>query len=285
MNTTVGDSFDIGWKVAAVIHGYAGKGLLDSYEIERKPVAVRNIERSGVRNQVHQDYVGWVMEARGNGVVKSPDEAGKALRRRIAEHVASHDGENKDHGIELGYRNDASPVVIPDHDASGASAPDWNYRNYIPSTWPGARAPHVFLADGHTSIFDLFGPCYTLVGFSQDGQWAWEFGAAATRLKVPLKVVHLPNEPHVAQVWQRAAVLVRPDDHVAWRAGGRHEEQVDVTRILNIATGKVDAPATSNTTGTNGTHDVLQDVRAKGFTGTTGNEDREGVKLLGAFQN
>lgn len=275
MNSAVGDSFDLGWKLASVIKGYGGRFLLDSYETERKPVAVRNIERSGVHHSVHQEYVGWVREA-GHGAVTAQDAAGRALRQRIADHVLSHDGENQDHGIEMGYRNEQSPVVISE---PNTSAPEWNYRNYIPSTWPGARAPHVFLADSETSIFDLFGPEYTLVDFSPDGKWAGRFSEVAGRLTIPLKTVHLPDEPHVAGIWERQAVLIRPDDHVAWRAPANLDTPVDVERMLNIAVGKLSSASEASIT-----DDVLVKVRKDGFSGTIGNVNRDEVKLLAAFQ-
>jgi hypothetical protein len=96
--------------------------------------------------------------------------------------------------------------------------PAWKKRHYIPSTWPGARAPHVYLQDGKTSIFDLFGNDYTLIDFSSDGIFAKMFADAAKKFAIPLKTVHLPKERHARRVWERVSVLVRPDDHVAWRA-------------------------------------------------------------------
>jgi FAD-dependent monooxygenase len=243
MNTAVGDSFDIGWKLAAVVKGYGGRSLLDSYEVERKPVAVRNIERSGVHHQVHFHYVGWVRDA-GPGVVLTDEGKGRQLRQRIADHVRSRDGENQDHGVELGYRYEGSPVIFPDSHMRAAL--EWNYRHYIPSTWPGSRAPHVYLADGDTSIFDLFSHDYTLVDFSKDGSWAAQFSKTAARLEIPLKIVHLPDEAHHAQVWERQALLVRPDDHVAWRAPVEvAAAEVDVERVLEIATGSWSSLAAS----------------------------------------
>ena len=233
MNTAIGDSFDIGWKLSAVTQGWGGKYLLQSYDIERYPVAMRNIERSGVHGSVHATYATWVLNSNEEKATLSHDDS--ELRESIIQLVASRDGENKDHGIEMGYRYNGSPVIIPD---TAVAEPAWNYRTYVPSTWPGARAPHVYLNDGETSIHDLFGREYTLVDFTKDGVVAQAFSHVAAELKVPLNTVHLPDESHVAKIYERDAVLVRPDDHVAWRAPLDGFQVEDVARILRIAVGK-----------------------------------------------
>ncbi|KAL6362177.1 hypothetical protein LRP88_04254 [Fusarium phalaenopsidis] len=278
MNTAVGDSFDLGWKLAAVIKGWGGSGLLQSYEAERKPVAVRNIERSGVHHKVHQDYVGWVLEA-GPGTLSASTKDGLALRERIKAHVLAHNGENLDHGIEMGYRYNGSPIILKDQDQD-KDEPEWDNRCYIPSTWPGARAPHVFLRDGKTSIFDLFGPGFTIVDFTLDRRWATKFETAASRLGVPLTPVHLPQEYHARAVWESDAVLVRPDDHVAWRPPVGSVDQVNFDHILNVATGW----ALSDTDDNETLNTTLESVRKDGFTGTVGNISQAHVKQLAEFQ-
>ena len=92
------------------------------------------------------------------------------------------------------------------------------FRYYDPTTTPGSRVPHVFLKDGTTSIYDLLDEAFTLVDFSQDGEHAAAFAQVARQMHVPLTTVHLPGEPHVRQIWERDAVLVRPDDFSAWRS-------------------------------------------------------------------
>ncbi|EQB54275.1 FAD binding domain-containing protein [Colletotrichum gloeosporioides Cg-14] len=232
MNTAVGDCFDLGWKLAAVIRGWGGESLLRSYEAERKPVARTNIERSGVHHQVHQDYVRWVSQMSARGGI--PDlEVGSVLRQQIIDHINSHDGENKDHGIELGYRYNDSPVIIPE---TATTEPEWNARQYVPSTWPGARAPHVFLSDGETSTHDLFGPNFTLFDFSQDGVWLARFSGLCDALSIPLKTVQLSEEEHVHKIWQRDSVLIRPDGHVAWRSPVG-SDQVDIEKVLRLVSG------------------------------------------------
>jgi hypothetical protein len=153
--------------------------------------------------------------------------------------VEQHDGENKEMGIELGYRYTGSRVAVSDKD--GTQEPPYSERDYIATTWPGARAPHVFLKDGSTSIHDLFGSGqqYNLVDFSSDGTFSQTFRSASEGLNVPVKFVHLPDEPHTRKIWERDAILVRPDDHVAWRSSSEEASiSEDVAlEILKIATG------------------------------------------------
>lgn len=276
MNTAVGDSFDLGWKLAAVLNGFGGEQLLKSYELERLPVAVRNINHSGTLWQRWARIWGSCAEVGPD--VLSQSKLGKAFKAELANCFLINDGENKDHGIEMGYRYKASPVVVGDPEAS---EPEWNFRHYVPSTWPGARPPHVFLADGETSIFDLFGEKYTIVDFSEDGKWADQFGKAAKRLGVPLKKVHLPAEKHVRDLWERDAVLIRPDDHVAWRSLRNHAKfEGDVEEILKTAVGlKGDLEA-----GVQNRERALDGVRQKGFAGTVGNVNQDKVAMKAGFQ-
>ncbi|ETR97598.1 hypothetical protein M419DRAFT_39261 [Trichoderma reesei RUT C-30] len=276
MNTAVGDSFDLGWKLAAVLNGYGGELLLKSYELERLPVAVRNINHSGTLWQRWARI--WSSCAQVRPDILSQSKLGKAFKAELAHSFLTNDGENQDHGIEMGYRYNASPVVVGDSDAS---EPEWNFRHYVPSTWPGARPPHVFLADGETSIFDLFGQEYTIVDFSKDGKWAYEFGKAAERLCVPLEKVHLPTEKHVRDLWERDAVLIRPDDHVAWRSPRDHTKfEGDVGDILEIAVGlKGNLEA-----GVQIRERALDEVRQKGFAGTVGNVNQDNVAMKAGFQ-
>lgn len=219
MNTGLGDAFDIGWKLAAVLNGQAHPDLLHTYELERWPVVTTNVERSGVHNAVHLRAV--EMLGAGGGVstldgCKGPATA-QQLRGALHKLYQENDGENKDLGIEMGYRY-VSPVCIPG--PKDASAPAWVPEAYRPTTIPGSRPPHVFLSDG-TAISDHFGKHYTLVEFV--GSVRAETGSAfvidaARSIGMPLTYVRLENENKAAQLWEQPLVLVRPDQHVSWRA-------------------------------------------------------------------
>lgn len=280
MNTALGDSFDIGWKLAAVLAGYGGPALLQSYELERRPVAEHNIEHSGVHWTVHAKF--WSLCAAPS--ITSQSQDGKELRAKIAAYLLQHDGENKGQGIELGYRYNGSPVIVVDDDGK---EPPWEKSRYVPSTWPGARAPHVFLKDDETSIFDLFGTGnqYSLIDFTHDGRFIRKFESEAKRLSIPLKAIHLPDEEHARVVWERDAVLVRPGDHVAWRAQvgdmGSDVEVIDAEHVLLVAVGQ-QQPMLANGA-TDGEGDALT-AGQKTFTGTVGNVDQERVEMRATFQ-
>ncbi|KAE8415230.1 hypothetical protein BDV36DRAFT_227144 [Aspergillus pseudocaelatus] len=144
---------------------------------------------------------------------------------------------NKSIGVEMGYRYESSICVPSELDRDG-SPPEFDARRYIPSTYPGCRAPHVFLKDG-TPIFDRYTREFTLVEFhdtapSPSVEW---FQIAAQRGRVPLGVVALRGEDHARQIWGADLVLVRPDGFVSWH--GNEVRDVDTAlEILSQAVGR-----------------------------------------------
>ncbi|KAH8807752.1 FAD binding domain-containing protein [Xylogone sp. PMI_703] len=261
MNMGVGDAYDIGWKVAAVLNGYGGEHLLKSYNDERRSVAFRNVERSGHHFSVIGKYIELVGEG---GKLLSTTEEAKNLKKRITEHLQSNDGENKDHGIEMDYRFPDSYVVIKD----GSKEKEWNPRNYTPSTTPGSRAPHVYLRDDKTSIFDLYGEDYTIVDFTSSGKVSASFEEVAKSLGIPLKRVHLPSEQHVRSIWERDIVLVRPDGIVSWRSDNQGADTLDAEAIKHVLLVSVGQRATN-------TEKAKRSTELKAFTSSVGNVDQD----------
>jgi FAD-dependent monooxygenase len=242
MNMGLGDAFDLGWKLAAVINGGGGSRLLDSYEHDRRPVALLSIERSGVHMATHMN-VGTILQP-DPLAVDAGSEEGKKLRKAIHDHYQAHDGENKDLGVEMGYRY-KSGICLPDDNPS--AEPDWSPAHYTPTTWPGGRAPHVFLNNG-TAIFDHFGKDFTLVEFLADkdrhDHSAESLLGAAKTLSVHLSHLRLVGEDRARQLWEKRLVLVRPDGHIAWRS----DKVIDQTLagyIIGVAAGLVE-PLRSN---------------------------------------
>lgn len=205
MNTGVGDAVDLGWKLAAMVQGWGGPRLLESYEAERLPVGIRNRAASArhlsIRTAIAAAYTPRIHEDSPRG-----EKARQALGEKILE---LGNLENEALGIEIGYRYDDSPVTCRED----GPAPAQEMERYHPSTWPGVRVPSLFLADGR-AILDLLGPGFTLLRFA-DADVSGLEKAAASR-GVPLEVLDVRDEL-AARLYQRRLVLVRPDQHVAWR--------------------------------------------------------------------
>jgi 2-polyprenyl-6-methoxyphenol hydroxylase-like FAD-dependent oxidoreductase len=219
MNTGVGDAVDLGWKLAATIRGWAGPRLLESYEAERRPIALQNRPAS----RRHMDVRIRIAELFAASLaVREPDY--DAIGAEIAR---LGNAENEYWGIEHGYRYEASPVICYE----GTPPPRFDPLVVTPTTWPGSRLPHVFLGDG-SALYDHLGPDFTLLSLDASAQ---RFAEAAAAAGVPLRIVSLPSEPPLA-ILERRLVLVRPDHHVAWR-GDREPE--DCRAVLERVSGRL----------------------------------------------
>ena len=208
MNTGVGDAVDIGWKLAAVLQGWGGAHLLDSYTAERKPIAMINV------NEAAEMRASFDKQTPFSPRIEEDSEEGRQLREKARAAIMRTRAKEFQHdsaGIELGYRYENSPICVAD----GTPAPELDHGLYVPSTWPGVRAPHVWLKDGRSSL-DLYGRGFTLLNLSDAITDTNRITEAAHRVGLPFAVVEL-NEAKVRQVYQRDFVLVRPDGHVGWR--------------------------------------------------------------------
>src|SRR5258706_475471 len=221
MNTGMGDGVDLGWKLSAALSGWAGPKLLDSYDAERRPVALRNVEEA-TRNFQLRSF------APVPDLVKATP-AGEAARKRLGEEIVrSTSRELLSDGIAMGYRYDGSPIVCPD----GSEPPPMSVTEYVQTSFPGARAPHVQLADGR-SMLDLFGRAYVILRFGRDAPDVTPFEDAAKRRSVPLEAAAI-EEPAVCSAYDKKLVLVRPDGHVAWRGD---ELPADAAAVIARVTG------------------------------------------------
>ncbi len=204
MNTGIGDACDLAWKLAAVQQGWAGAGLLDTYEAERRPIAERNVAASA-RNAA------GLMAAPVPPTLEAEGAEGEALRRLVGERIlASQRKEFESAGVQLGYRYEGSPLVVAD----GTPEPEDDEILYVPTTRPGSRLPHLTLPDG-AALFDRLGPGFTLLRVGAGAPAGDAFADAARKIGLPLEVVALPD---LRERLERRLVLVRPDQHVAWRS-------------------------------------------------------------------
>jgi 2-polyprenyl-6-methoxyphenol hydroxylase-like FAD-dependent oxidoreductase len=215
MNSGIADAIGLAWALAANLQGWGGPGLLDAYDRERRPTAWWHLAASqrhmGVRAEI-----GGVYAAAGDLGGDGPEA--EAKRAAAGTQIATlGNAENESWGVELGYRYDDSPVIWPE-----PGAPTVDPITYRPSTWPGTRLPHVFLEDG-VSIHDRLGLHLTLVALEDIDGTAIEAAAAARG--IPLQVLRL-GRPDLRPIYARDLLLVRPDQHVAWR-GDRLPDDLD----------------------------------------------------------
>lgn len=224
LNTGMGDVDNLGWKLAATLQGWGGPRLLDSYEIERRPVGLRNI------NQAYTGHADNRDRPSHPEIAKDTPEGARARARMKEQILASQPAMVLSDGIALGYRYDPSPIVWPD---GTPPTPDTS-STYVPTARPGSRAPHAWLAEGR-SMVDLFGNGFVLLRFGPDAPDSGAIEAAFRRRKIPLQVVPIAN-PAIARLYDKKLVLVRPDGHVAWRSDAPPE---DATALADYVRGAV----------------------------------------------
>jgi len=217
MNGGVGDAVNLAWKLAAVIQGWGGEALLDSYEFERRQFHERALAET-IQNSEDNELVTPGLE---------DPVRGETLRAALGDRIQRTKPKNfQSLGISLGYRYENSPVILAD----GTPSMPYETSRYVPTARPGHRAPHVWLPDG-TPLFDHFGQGLTLLALGREIKYSGLAHAAEAR-GVPLTIVRR-SEPELRELYEASLVLVRPDQHVAWRADVEPqdpEEVIDAVR-------------------------------------------------------
>ena len=214
-NTAVEDAVNLGWKLSAVIRGYASETLLSTYEQERRPLAIRNTSYA----KGFADSLGLFEPEEG-----IEDDSAEAIeaRARAGEYLAKHGRlEFNIPGVTFGGRYDDSAAIFPD----GTEAPPDAANSYVPTACPGGRAPHIWLSDSE-SIYDRFGFEWTLLCLGGARDSALPLVDAAKARSLPLTVLEL-RDGVARGIYGADLVLVRPDQIVAWRG----DSAVDATAI------------------------------------------------------
>jgi 2-polyprenyl-6-methoxyphenol hydroxylase-like FAD-dependent oxidoreductase len=223
MNTGIADAVDLSWKLAAAIEGWGGDGFLASYDAERRPIGERNVRAATGYFEGHRDF------EHGVEAIEDATKEGDEIRKRVGEKLMRDIARMfRTIGVQLGYRYDPSPICVPD----GTPTPPDEPETYVPTARPGSRAPHVWLADGRSTL-DLFGHGFVLLRLGSEAPDPSALARAAAQRKMPLQIVTLP-EPEVLRAYDRRLVLVRPDGHVAWRGD---EIPVDVEALVDRVRG------------------------------------------------
>jgi 2-polyprenyl-6-methoxyphenol hydroxylase-like FAD-dependent oxidoreductase len=225
MNTGIGDAYDLAWKLRGALEGWGGDSLLASYAPERRPIGKRNCLASEEATIGSRDW-----RAAFDPSIRDNTEEGRRRRAALIQRIDV--GQRKSHemhGIELGYRYVGSPIIWPEP----GEGPDPDNRRYEPTTWPGARLPHLWLADG-TALHDKLGDGYTVLALGTSPAEAERIAAPLRALGAPVAVLDL-DDPHVREVYGCNLLLLRPDLHIVWR-GDRVPD--DPARLAAIATGQ-----------------------------------------------
>jgi 2-polyprenyl-6-methoxyphenol hydroxylase-like FAD-dependent oxidoreductase len=216
MHTGLEEAFNLGWKLAATMEGWGGPGLLASYEVERRPVAMRNVELATRSFHAIAGIAGRrAAEAAADWQTSPPRWLS------VPEHV------------KMQYCYESSPICMPE----GTRAPEPEPARFVPSTRPGSRAPHAWLADG-SSTLDLFGDGFVLLRLGSNPPGAARLTDAAKMRRVPVREVSL-RDPQVAALYEQKLVLVRPDGHVCWRGDN---VPADAGAIIDCVRGAADVP-------------------------------------------
>ncbi|KMO83624.1 FAD-dependent monooxygenase [Mycolicibacterium chlorophenolicum] len=227
MNAGMADALNLGWKLAATLMGWGGDALLDSYEAERRPIAVTNaVEASSNVDRWIETYEtvlstidAEVLEADGHEAESRRRAWGDALWRGVR---AQFDSE----GITLDQRYH-SEVIAEDP----APVTPWSATVYSPSSHPGHRAPHAWLS-AQVSLYDAMGIGFSILYHPGDATAAMGFVAQANRIGIPLTPIEL-TDPIAAIRYDHPLTVVRPDQHVAWRGSA----DSDPTAVLLKITG------------------------------------------------
>lgn len=254
-NTSIQDGFNLAWKLAAVLKGQAGPGLLDSYSAERAPIAKQIVTRAnqsigefgpifealGMTGGTDHEKIRASMDARCDAT-----PAAEKQRAAIRDAIAFKKYEFDAHGVEMNQRY-RSGAIETDGQIEPAFEMDAEL-HYQPTTWPGARLPHVWVFENDSgdrvSTLDLAGHGRFAI-FTGIGGEGWEAAAAEVGpefgLDIAVHVIgprrrivdHTGDWARASEITDSGCVLVRPDHHVAWRAETMTESPAaDLRRVL-----------------------------------------------------
>jgi len=223
MNAGIADALNLSWMLAAHLNGWAPSGILRGYEIERLPIT-EQVSRFAMRiaERAIAERTGVPRE------LEDATEAGAAARRSVgAAAYPLHVQQFACAGLNYGYFYPDSPLIVYD----GEEQPRYTMHDYTPSTVPGCRLPHLWLAEGR-SLYDELGPEFTLLRFDPAID-AEPLLAAARSRRVPMKLLD-PNFTGVPEPYRRGLYLSRPDQHIAWRSDSA---AIDPLKIVDTVIG------------------------------------------------
>lgn len=206
MNAGIADAINLGWLMAAAVQGWADEAILDAYEAERRPIT-EQVSRFAM------DHAQKMIRARRAVPqdIEAPGPTGDALRAELGREAYELNVQQFCcAGLNFGYYYTGSPIIATDEE----QPPGYAMGSFTPSTVPGCRAPHFWLADGR-SLYDAFGAGYTLLR-SDPAVDVDALQAAAQGAGMPLTLIDVTTETLPA-AYVHKLVLCRADQHVVWR--------------------------------------------------------------------
>jgi hypothetical protein len=207
-----GDVANLGWKLAAVLAGHAPDALLDSYDAERRRhnwrIADHALERSRRGHELRE-------QIRRDGIPDDADRSPEAQQRRAEIGALIGQGRGGAAGVEFDERYDASAAIWYEPGQLDSEEP-WRPDRYADDPRPGHRAPDGYLDPWGDTLYDRIGNGFALLVLTGDGTAGQAFAAEAAARSLPFAVIHLPD-PAVRELYGADNVLIRPDQHVAWR--------------------------------------------------------------------
>jgi 2,4-dichlorophenol 6-monooxygenase len=258
-NTSIQDAYNLAWKLSLVLKGQADASLLDTYHVERAPIGKQVVDRA---NKSIEEF-GPIFQALGLLDSKDPvkmisnmadrkkdgakaEKQRAALRSAIAHKVYEFDA----HGVEMNQRYKSDAIV-----SDGSKDPGFKENPeliYQPTTYPGARLPHVWIEKDkqRLSSLDLCGKGrFTLITAIGGDAWIEAARAISKAMGLDIAVVKIGpgcdyEDPYgdwanAREVGDSGCLLVRPDQHIAWRAKKRSDNALgELTHVFQTILGK-----------------------------------------------
>jgi len=224
MNAGIADAANLAWKLAGVLKGWASPRILDAYNAERQPITDQ-VSRliADVAQKVTLQREAITPE------IERQDAVGEAVRASVGKQAYDLDVHQQCcGGLNFGYYYDRSPIIAYD----GEQQPAYTMGTFTASTVPGCRAPHLWL-EGARSLYDALGPGYTLLRFDPEARVTSIVDAAAKR-HVPMTVLDV-KAPGARDSYRHKLVLVRPDQHVAWRGDEQPAAPMELVELVRGA--------------------------------------------------
>lgn len=227
MNTGIADAYGAAWVIAAMLKGFGGPNLVEGYKRERQPIWQYNCEAAERHNNLRVDAAGLYI-AQGAALEDAGPEGEASRARMTADLTRMGNAEAESLGIEMGYHyQGASPLVAAEPWSDTPRDPDV----YVCNTIPGGRLPSLYLEDGR-AVYELLDRWFTLLVMGDaDASAAVE---VAAKRGIPLTIVRIPDS-HARAVYAADMLLVRPDQHIAWRGSSLDHAHAD--KVLAMATG------------------------------------------------